>query len=99
VPLTLFYGGLRYPVVNTSSIPEGFCDVDVKVEVEEQELDCKMVAGHVGYMVSAQKDQMDTLQPSSHWFMFVKGKKETQAEAMARMTAERTGKVKMSDRL
>ena len=88
-PVPLFFAGLRYPVVDTGSIPEGFCEVNVKLDDGQGESDCKMVAGHVGHMVSAQQDKMDTLQSSSHWFMFVKGEAETEREAWAKMKARR----------
>jgi hypothetical protein len=84
----LTLAGLRYPVIDTGDIPDGFCDVDVKLDDNGQEFDCKMVAGHVGYVASAQDGQMNTLQPCSEWFMFITGKQETEAEAMERMMAE-----------
>lgn len=79
-PPPLFWNGLRYPVFDTSDIPSGACDVDVKLNDNGAEFDCKMVAGHVGYTISAQKEKIDTLQPTAHWFMFVKGKTETEAK-------------------
>lgn len=71
-PAPLIYEGLRYPVIDTNDIPQGFCEVDVKLDDNGQEFDCIMVAGHVGYIASG-KSALDTLQPAAEWFMFVKG--------------------------
>lgn len=87
-PPPLFWADLRYPVIATDSIPNGSCDVDVTLYDDGNVLECKMVAGHVGYMISARDEKMDTLQPAAHWFMFIKGKTETEAEEFERMMAE-----------
>jgi len=71
-PTPLVYEGLRYPVIDTSNIPQGFCEVDVKLDDNGQEFDCMMVAGHVGYVASG-TSALDTLQPAAEWFIFVKG--------------------------
>jgi hypothetical protein len=75
-------------VLDTGDVPDGFCEVDVKLDDNGEEFDCKMIAGHVGYVVSAKGGQLNTLQPSSEWFMFVKGETETIAQAMERRIAE-----------
>jgi hypothetical protein len=87
-PEPLVLAGLRYPVLDTGDVPDGFCEVDVKLDDNGQEFDCKMIAGHVGYVISAQNGQSNTLQPSSEWFIFIKGETETQAQAMERMIAQ-----------
>jgi hypothetical protein len=78
-------------VLDTCDIPDGFCEVDVKLDDNGQEFNCKMLAGHVGYMVSAQNGQLDTLQPSSEWFIFIKGETETRAQATERIMAQMRG--------
>jgi Domain of unknown function (DUF4419) len=80
--------GLRYPVLDTGDVPDGFCEVDIKLDDNGELFDCKMVAGHVGYVLSAKDGRMDTLQPSSEWFMFVKGETETRAQVMGNFMAQ-----------
>lgn len=62
--------GIEYRRINCSRIPVGFCEVDVKVDDNGQELDCMMVAGHVASAVEGTNS--DTLRPAPAWFMFVK---------------------------
>ncbi|KAL5501091.1 hypothetical protein ACEPAH_9478 [Sanghuangporus vaninii] len=78
---------VRYPVIKTCNIPPAICEVDVKViEVieaegmpDQVEYKCMMIAGHIGTDVTSSLVNktgvmaLDTVQPSSHWFMFVKG--------------------------
>lgn len=73
-PPPLVLDGLRYPCIDTGEIPTGYCEVDVKLDDNGHAMDCMMVAGHVGNVVSATGPQgiMDTLQPQAEWFMFVK---------------------------
>lgn len=72
--------GLRYPVIDAADIPDGFCQVDIKLDDNGQELKCMIVAGHVAYV---ERDDLEsdadtgeamknTLQPSPEWFLFVK---------------------------
>jgi hypothetical protein len=77
-PPSLVLDGLRYPCINTGEIPPGYCEVDVKLNDNGHEMDCMMVAGHVGNTLSATgpKEIMDTLQPQAEWFMFVKEEAE-----------------------
>jgi len=74
--------GLRYPAIDTNAIPGGFCDVDIKLQDGREKLDCKMIAGHVGFVISTKGEHMDTIQPSSEWFMFIKGKTQAEEEYM-----------------
>lgn len=40
-----------------------------------------MIAGHVGAVASASGEEiLDTLQPASEWFMFIKGEAKTKAK-------------------
>jgi len=69
-PPPVFFGEVRYPVLDFSKVPNGFCEVDVLVDEFGTEYECVMVAGHVGFTVSGERS--DTLQPSPQWFMFEK---------------------------
>jgi len=69
-PPAVFFGDVRYPVVELEKIPNGYCEVDVLIDEFGREFECMMVAGHVGFTVSGEK--RDTLQPSPQWFMFEK---------------------------
>jgi hypothetical protein len=87
-PPPLVFDGLRYPCLDTSDIPPGSCEVDIKLDDNGEEMDCMMVAGHIGNTVSASKPEgiMDTLQPQAEWFMFVKEDRPV-PEYMARFAA------------
>ncbi|PVF95609.1 hypothetical protein CPB86DRAFT_710916, partial [Serendipita vermifera] len=73
-PPPLVVDGLRYPCIDTGDIPPGTCEVDIKLNDNGVEMDCSMIAGHIGNVVSARDPEgvMDTLQPQADWFMFVK---------------------------
>ncbi|PVF95611.1 hypothetical protein CPB86DRAFT_817050 [Serendipita vermifera] len=73
-PPPLVVDGLRYPCIDTGDIPPGTCEVDIQLNGNGVELECTMVAGHTGNVVSARDPDgvMDTLQPQTDWFMFVK---------------------------
>jgi hypothetical protein len=70
----LILDGLRYPRIDIGNIPPGSCEVDIKLNDNGEEVDSRMVAGHVGNTVSASGPEgiMDTLRPQAEWFMFVK---------------------------
>ncbi|RDX44374.1 hypothetical protein OH76DRAFT_1096705 [Lentinus brumalis] len=72
--------GVSYPPLSVSQIAEGFCEVDVLLDDNGVEYECMMVAGHVAMSMSSsgKGQQNDTLSPASHWFMFVKGKREVE---------------------
>ncbi len=55
-------------------IPPGYCEVDVTVNDNGDELDCMMVAGHVAFSGSSAvgSDKIDTVSPEAHWFIFEK---------------------------
>ncbi|KAG8832675.1 hypothetical protein FRC17_000894 [Serendipita sp. 399] len=67
---------MRYPVIDTGDIPNGFCQVDVLLDDNGANFDCLMVAGHVGMATSGLNGTKDTVQPVTEWFMFIKGEKK-----------------------
>jgi len=75
----LFLEGLRYPVIHTAKIADGFCQVEVKMDDNGESFVCTMVAGHVGYVKRDDVEpdavsgavEKNTLQPSPQWFLFV----------------------------
>lgn len=81
-PPALHYAGFEYPVIKLSSIPPGFCDVNVLLNEMGTEFDCTLVAGHIGMVVGAQTGEDyppvvgkgDTLMPAPQWFFFIKEK-------------------------
>ncbi|TDL14641.1 hypothetical protein BD410DRAFT_823196 [Rickenella mellea] len=71
----LVYGGMTYPLVDTSDLPHGYCEVPVLVDDNGEKLNCTMLAGHVGVALSSsggKGGQWDTLQASPEWFIFIK---------------------------
>ncbi|KAM5542914.1 hypothetical protein V8D89_003298 [Ganoderma adspersum] len=66
--------GVQFFEVPVSGIPPGYCEVDVTVDDNGDELSCVMVAGHVAFSGSAApgSDQIDTVSPEAHWFIFEK---------------------------
>jgi hypothetical protein len=70
----LTFDGVWFP--RAWSPPEGYAEVDVLVVDLEagKELDCTMLAGHVGVAISG-KEQLDTVRIAPQWFMYVKGEK------------------------
>ncbi|TDL17781.1 hypothetical protein BD410DRAFT_882687 [Rickenella mellea] len=71
----LVYGGMAYPLLDTNDLPRGYCEVDVVLDDNGEEINCTMLAGHVGVTYSSAEGdggQWDTLQASPQWFIFVK---------------------------
>ena len=72
--------GVRYPAIDVADIPNGFCQVDIKLDDNGQEFRCMIVAGHVAYVerddlepdADTGETRKNTLQPSPEWFLFVK---------------------------
>ncbi|PIL33398.1 hypothetical protein GSI_04019 [Ganoderma sinense ZZ0214-1] len=64
--------GVRFFDMPVSSIPPGYCEVDVIVDDDGHRLKCKMVAGHVAFSGTAApgSDKIDTVSPEAHWFIF-----------------------------
>ena len=62
---------VSYPVIDSDDVPEGFCEVDVKLDDNGEILPCMMVSGHLAYSVEGEKK--DRIRPLPSWFMFVKG--------------------------
>jgi len=65
----------EYNVIDSDEVPNGFCEVDVKLDDNGEELECMMVSGHLASRVEGLKK--DTLRPLPSWFMFVKEQCET----------------------
>jgi hypothetical protein len=66
--------GIDYPIIDSKDVPTGFCEVDVKLDDNGEELDCMMVSGHVASLVEGEK--RDTVRPVPAWFMFIKAECE-----------------------
>ena len=66
----LVLDGVEYNYIGSGDVPNGFCEVDVKLDDNGEELDCIMVSGHLASRVEGPKK--DTLRPLPSWFMFVK---------------------------
>lgn len=56
--------------VDSSDIPNGYVEVDVKINDNGMEFDGVMVAGLAGYKVLG--EQKDTVQPHAAWWIFTK---------------------------
>jgi len=69
----LTFDGVWFPRV--WSPPEGYAEVDVLVKdlLTGEEMDCAMLAGHVG--ISIEGKECDTIGIAPQWFMYVKGEK------------------------
>ena len=95
----VFIEGLRYPNIESSNVPMGFCLVDeVKVVEPEGETICSMVAGHMANVVEG--EEKDTLRPLGCWFIFEKliGESVTSESAPnPRHTIQRKLKSALSD--
>ena len=61
-------------LLTQGDVPTGFCEIDVKVNDNGEELECLMVSGHVASLVEGEK--RDTIRPVPAWFMFVKAECE-----------------------
>lgn len=76
----LIIEGMEYPLISINDIPSGFCDADVLVNDNGQELRCVVVAGHIATEVlevvqddgRRQKKIMGAVRPAAQWFMFEK---------------------------
>jgi len=66
----LVLDGVEYNFVDSVDVPNGFCEVDMKLDDNGEKLDCIMVSGHLASRVEGLKK--DTLRPLPSWFMFVK---------------------------
>ncbi|KAM5533647.1 hypothetical protein V8D89_012695 [Ganoderma adspersum] len=65
--------GIPFFMVPLADVPPRYCEVDVIVNDNGDELDCMMVAGHVAFSGSAVGNKtIDTISPSAQWFMFEK---------------------------
>ena len=64
-----------YPIIDSGDVPDGFCEVDIKLDDNGEKLPCMIVSGHLALSVEGEK--MDTVRPLSSWFMFVKEEEKT----------------------
>lgn len=62
---------VQYSATETTDIPVGFCEVEIKLDDNGELFDCMMVAGHLASVIEGQNE--DALRPSPEWFMFIKG--------------------------
>ena len=72
--LPLVLDKVSYPVIDSIDVPEGFCEVDIKLIDNGETLPCIMVSGHLAYSVEGEK--MDRFRPLPSWFIFVKEEEE-----------------------
>ena len=77
-PFTML-DGVRCPVLDTTDIPSGSCDVEVILNDDGVEIPCMLVAGHVAAAVCSSGKVQNTLRPAPQWFMFTMEKAPTQA--------------------
>ncbi|KAF9525534.1 hypothetical protein CPB83DRAFT_818495 [Crepidotus variabilis] len=61
--------GIPYGFIDGDDISPGYCEVDVKLDDNGEEMDCVMVSGLMGSVIEGEKK--DTLRPLPAWFMFV----------------------------
>jgi len=80
--LYLTLDGVPYPHIDTTQIPPGTVEVNVKLDDNGQEFPTLLVAGGVGSAVSPSGDKVlsgpgerDTVRPVPGWWMFVKNEK------------------------
>ncbi|KAG8812445.1 hypothetical protein FRC17_002031 [Serendipita sp. 399] len=73
----VFWGNLRYPLVDIDQVPKGYCKVPVDLLDNGRPFECMMIAGHVGMRISSSGNVKakgivkDTVQPAMEWFMFI----------------------------
>jgi hypothetical protein len=65
---------VSYPVIDSSDVPVGFCEVDVKLDDNGVIFPSMMVSGHLALLVEGEKK--DRVRPLPSWFMFIKGEEE-----------------------
>ncbi|KAJ7686653.1 hypothetical protein B0H17DRAFT_1071411 [Mycena rosella] len=78
----LIFDGTPYHRLDTKKVPEGYAEVDVKLDDNGDMFDCIMVAGMVGTGISSSHDielsptgADDTVHPVAGWWMFIKKEK------------------------
>ncbi|KIJ32296.1 hypothetical protein M422DRAFT_213960 [Sphaerobolus stellatus SS14] len=66
--------GKHYPVIPITRIPPGWCEADVHLNDNGEELECVVVAGHMvtEVMETSGSNIMGTIRPAPQWFMFEK---------------------------
>lgn len=70
-----------FPIVDTDKVPNGYVEVDVKLDDNGEQFDTVMLAGHMGGKVleTQEKGKEDKLALASGWVMFIKDKAKEEA--------------------
>ncbi|KAF9525539.1 hypothetical protein CPB83DRAFT_885559 [Crepidotus variabilis] len=67
--LTLVLDEIPYSFVDYDDVPPGYCEVDIKLDDNDEQMNCLMVAGLLGSVVEG--DKKDTLKPLTAWIIYV----------------------------
>ncbi|TBU26415.1 hypothetical protein BD311DRAFT_789782 [Dichomitus squalens] len=74
--------GVEYFTLDMDDVAEGYCEVDVLLDDNGEEIKCKMLSGHVAMTISEGQEgsgSYDTLSPAPQWFLYVKQPLELEA--------------------
>ncbi|TBU42171.1 hypothetical protein BD309DRAFT_1010448 [Dichomitus squalens] len=67
--------GVEYFTLDMDDVAEGYCEVDVLLDDNGEEIKCEMLSGHVAMTISEGQEgsgSYDTLSPAPQWFLYVK---------------------------
>lgn len=69
--------GVTFGVVDMDDVPRGYCEVPVSIDDNGTQIKAEMMAGSIGMEWTSRdganpkdKDKLDTVQPSSGWFIY-----------------------------